>query len=64
MECGQGRGEKEWSVNIKYWRDVLLPEQRSERTYDWGGKERGSVWGGEVVINLMNVVTGSSICSS
>lgn len=45
MECGQGRGEKEWSVNIKYWRDVLLPEQRSERTYDWGGKERKCVGG-------------------
>ncbi len=49
-----------WSVNVKYWRNVLLREQRSERRHNWGERESE----GEMVINLVNVVTGSSICSS
>ena len=33
-------GEREWSVNMKYWRNVLLREQASEQTHDWGERWR------------------------
>lgn len=43
-------------MNVKYWRDVLLRDQRSERTQDWGDREREME--GEMMINFVNAVTG------
>lgn len=57
MECGQNWRERDWSV--KHGRKVLVWERTSEHTLDQREEPRG-----EMVINLANAVTGSSICRS